>query len=113
VKNLLSKRNSPEDIAAMDVAESSAFAIVWNMIRSRLPEEILADYDQFAATTGIKRMDGNGRMADKEGKTVYSVQIGGEKFDFHGAELAPPTGVFGKNYARLASLFTNICPTYL
>lgn len=97
----------------MDIAECSAFAIVWNMIHSRLPQEILADFNQFTVATGIKRMDGNGCMADKEGRTVYSVEIGGEKFDFHGAELAPPTGVFGKNYARLASLFTNIYSTYL
>jgi hypothetical protein len=96
----VSKKHSPEDKAAMDTTESSAFALVWNMIRSRLPQEILGDFDEFAMRTNIRRMDGNSRMSNQRGETFYSVAIGEDTFKFHDAELAPPAGVFGKNYSR-------------
>ena len=80
----------------MDINESSAFALVWNMMRSRLPDEILSDFAGFTAWTNIKRMDADGLMTDPAGGTFYSISAGGEKFVFHGAELAPPAGVFGK-----------------
>ncbi|KAF8809194.1 hypothetical protein BYT27DRAFT_7284279 [Phlegmacium glaucopus] len=100
VKNLLSKKHSPEEKVAMDVKESSAFALMWNMIRSRLPQEILDDFNKFTTSTNIRRMDANGHMADEKGQTFYSASIGEDQFDFHDAELAPPSGVFGKNYSR-------------
>ena len=85
----------------MDVAESSAFALVWNMIRQRLPEEVISDFDAFTSAAGIKRMDGNGLMVDEEGRSFYQVAVGeAGDFEFHDVELAPPTGVFGENYSR-------------
>ena len=36
----------------------------------------------------------------------YTIQIGDEKFLFKNIELAPPCGVFGRNYARSALTFT-------
>ena len=97
----------------MDVSESSAFALVWNMIRSRLPDEILDDFDEFSARTNIKRMDADGLMVDPAGGTFYSIVAGDDTFVFHGAELAPPAGVFGKNYSRLAVSLLLFCLTYL
>jgi hypothetical protein len=97
----------------MDVNESSAFALVWNMIRSRLPDEILSDFDEFTTRTNIKRMDADGLMTDSAGQTFYSITAGGDNFVFHGAELAPPAGVFGKNYSRLVESLLQFCPTYV
>jgi hypothetical protein len=97
----------------MDVSESSAFALIWNMVRSRLPQEILDDFDKFTASTNIKRMDANGLMTDERGGNFYSIVIGEDQFDFHGAELAPPSGVFGKNYSRLANSLVHTDPAYL
>ena len=94
----------------MDVSESSGFALVWNMIRSRLPDEILDDFDEFSARTNIKRMDADGLMVDPAGGTFYSIAAGDDTFVFHDAELAPPAGVFGKNYSRLAVFIVAILP---
>ena len=83
------------------------------MIRSRLPDEILNDFDEFSARTNIKRMDADGLMVDPAGGTFYSIVAGDDTFVFHGAELAPPAGVFGKNYSRLAVSLLLFCLTYL
>jgi hypothetical protein len=68
---------------------------------SRLPDGVLNDFDGFLARTNIRRMDAKAQMADQHGDSVYSVNAGGgATFDFHRTELAPPTGMFAKNYSR-------------
>jgi hypothetical protein len=100
VKNLLSKRIPQEEVDAMDKRASSAFAFAWNLGRSKLPDEVIQDFDQFLADTDIKHMDARGLLVDERGDNVYTAEIGDQVFEFHGANLAPPQGVFGKNYAR-------------
>ena len=46
----------------------------------------------------IKRMDADELMVDPAGETFYSIVAGDNTFVFHDAKLAPPAGVFRKNY---------------
>jgi hypothetical protein len=101
VNNLKSKKHSLDEQAKMDVAESSAFALTWNMIRHRLPKEVISNFNAFTLVAGIKRMDGNGLMVDEEGRSFYQVAVGeAGDLEFHNVELAPPMGVFSENYSR-------------
>jgi hypothetical protein len=104
VKNLLSTTHTPEAIQAKNVKSSSVCALVWNMMRSRVPDEVLEDFDRFMSEEGLMRMDAKSAMAREGGRGGYTIQIGDTQFDFDRAELAPPTGVFAENYSRLAFL---------
>lgn len=102
MKNLLSNCHSAEAIRDMNVKASSACAFVWNLIRSRLPAEVIDDFENFITAAGLVRMDANSVMAEADGKGAYTVNIGDDQFDFHKADLAPPTAVFAENYSRCA-----------
>ncbi|KAF8054723.1 hypothetical protein FPV67DRAFT_1682217 [Lyophyllum atratum] len=99
-RNLVEPKLNASAAAEMDAKSSSVFALLWQMARSRLPKEVIDDFDTFLAKSGIKRMDGSGQMASEGSSGTYSVVVGGTAFDFHDVELAPPTGVFGQNYSR-------------
>lgn len=75
------------------------------MARSVVPDEVLLDFDNYLSELGISRMDGGGTMPHNiaTGHGNYPVSIPGYDFTFHGAELAPPTGVCAQNYARFAN----------
>jgi hypothetical protein len=100
VKNLLSSQHSAGAIEDMNVKTSSACAFVWNLIQSRLPAEVVANFENFITDAELVRMDANSAMAEADGKGVCTVNVGGNQFDFHKAELAPPTAVFVENYSR-------------
>jgi hypothetical protein len=100
VKNLLSKRHSAEAIEDMNIKTSSACAFMWNLVRSRLPAEVVDDFANFITDAELVRMDANSVMMEADGKGVYTVNIGEDQFDFHKAELAPLTAVFAENYSR-------------
>ncbi|KAF8228512.1 hypothetical protein L208DRAFT_1291263 [Tricholoma matsutake] len=100
VKNLLSAQHTPEVVEAMNVKASSACAFVWNLICSRLPTEVIEDFERFITDAELVRMDADSLMAEAAGKGVYTVNIGEDQFDFHKVELAPATGVFAENYSR-------------
>lgn len=87
----------------MDKKFSSIFALFWQMAWSRLPQEIIDDFDIFLGAAGIRRMDANGRLSDGSSTGSYSVTAGDATFDFHAAELAPPAGVFAQNYSQWAA----------
>jgi hypothetical protein len=100
VKNLLPAKRTDGEIEQMNVNSSSVCAFVWNLIRARLPEEVIGDFEDFISGAGLMRMDALSAMVDSAGKPVYAVNIGEDQFEFHDAELAPPTGVFASNYSR-------------
>jgi hypothetical protein len=70
------------------------------MVRSRLPDEVIEDFDEFVSGEGLMRMDAKSAMAGEGSKGNYTIQIGETQFNFCEAELAPPTGVFAENYSR-------------
>lgn len=72
------------------------------LIRKKLPDEISSDLVSWLANTGIHRMNKDafyGR-ADESALGKIELDIAGNAFNFHLAELAPPCGVMAANYSR-------------
>ncbi|KAH9841909.1 uncharacterized protein C8Q71DRAFT_854263 [Rhodofomes roseus] len=97
-RNLQSQKHSADFIQAHDYRVSSIFALFWNLIQSHLPDEVLAPVESYLTKNGICRMDSNTKRLEKTG--TYMVEWGDEYIEFNEAELAPPSGVAGCNYAR-------------
>lgn len=66
-----------------------------------MPAEVIGGIEEYLAS-GVQRMDGDGLMGtgSEAGAGEYTVDVCGESFTFHEAQLAPPSGVFASNYAR-------------
>jgi len=48
---------------------------MWNMMRSRLPNEVLEDFDRFLSEEGLMQMDAKSAMAREGNRGVYTIQI--------------------------------------
>jgi hypothetical protein len=83
--------------------QSAIFALLWQMLRSRLPPDVLEDFNKFLRDTGIRRMDAGGSMAEDGNLGTYTVEMGDNEYTFHLVDLAPPAGVVAENYSRSAS----------
>ncbi|KAK8015794.1 hypothetical protein PG991_008682 [Apiospora marii] len=66
----------------------------WNMLKSRLPDEIIQDYENAIADSGAPRMDME--RADKN----FSFPFHGKSVTFNDLDLAPPSGLCSINYSR-------------
>ncbi|EDR05220.1 uncharacterized protein LACBIDRAFT_329890 [Laccaria bicolor S238N-H82] len=107
VRNI-TRCNLPDQVVAdLNYRSSSAFALFWNLCKDVLPKPIINDFNAFFEKDGILRMnpaEGAAKdFAKDEHHAVtgdYTIQIGDESFLFKNVELAPPCGVFGRNYAR-------------
>jgi hypothetical protein len=99
---LLSRKLTEEYKIRLDYEASSAFAVFWNMLHNRVPSGIIKNTTEFFDSIGIYRMDGGKRLSSSKG--TYMLEVDGIPVEFHGVELAPPSGVFGMNYARYLSL---------
>jgi hypothetical protein len=119
-KNLLpaaaKELSYPEKLRQYDFNCSSVYALFWNMIRRRLPEEILADLKKFVEkignaekpttmnahqTTAFWGMPLRQPAASGSATTTKDQRFNGTQFfQFHQAELAPPQGIVSLNYAR-------------
>ncbi|KAH9915751.1 uncharacterized protein B0H18DRAFT_1040298 [Fomitopsis serialis] len=97
-RNLRSSKHTAEFIREHDFRVSSVFALFWNLIQSHLPEEVLAPFELYLSENSMGRMDANSKS--RESKGIYMVECGDEYVEFNDAELAPPAGVAGCNYAR-------------
>lgn len=101
VRNIRVRKKNHIEHQAVNRNASSAFAVLWSLARTLLPEEIINDYLDFIQTLGIHQMDADGEMdPDCNGYGVYHVSVDGKVFEFHDAELAPPAGVMAENYCR-------------
>ncbi len=100
MRNITATRLSQHEVDVLDAEASSLFALTWQMMRSLLPPEVVADFNNFVKKTGIPRMDGNGHLENG----TYQLYVDGRPFAFHNAELAPPGGVICQNYSRCALL---------
>jgi hypothetical protein len=103
---LLSRKLTEEYKIRLDYEASSAFAVFWNMLRNRVPRSIIKNTTDFFDEIGIYRMDGGKRLSSSKG--TYMLQVDEIPIEFHGVELAPPSGVFGVNYARYVLLYAHI-----
>lgn len=105
VWNIRIQKNNYAEHQNVNVSASSAFAVLWSLACTLLPEEIIQDYLDFIELVGIHRMDARGEMdPDQDGHGTYTIKIGGKDFEFHDAELTPPTGVMEENYCRCSFL---------
>jgi len=111
VKNLLSHNLTEEYKTRLDYESSSVFAVFWNMLRNRVPSAIIDDTTNFFNSIGIYRMDAGKRLPSTKG--TYMLEIDDTPIEFHGVELAPPTGVFGVNYSRYLLLHINLNQTQI
>jgi len=66
------------------------------MARRLIHGDISKDIEKFLAT-GIKRMDNRGK---ESGNNTYTIQHGGEVYEFQQGELAPPVGFFASHYSK-------------
>lgn len=100
------KKNLPKH-QQINADASSAFAVLWNLIRTLLLPEIVADFDEWLKTIGPKyRMDGDGMMETSgDGRGTFEIDLGKGKpwYEFNNAHLAPPAGVMAQNYCRYVS----------
>ncbi|KAJ3551362.1 hypothetical protein NP233_g13095 [Leucocoprinus birnbaumii] len=102
VKNLKSKRTSQTILDEAEKQGSSAFALFYNLFLSIAPSEVIDDFNDHLSRLGNCRMDARGTMScdPSTGEGNYTVDLPGYSFTFHGAQLAPPTSVCARNYAR-------------
>ncbi|KAI1489216.1 hypothetical protein F5X96DRAFT_684239 [Biscogniauxia mediterranea] len=75
--------------------------VMWNLMRSRLPSEIIDDYNDTILENDFPRMD-----MGREDNT-FTFQVGGDDITFKGLELPPPSGISAINYARHTHKETN------
>jgi len=97
VRNLLKpKETTAAEKRSANYRSSSAFALFWNLCRSKLPEAIIDDITGYFGGIGVY-MDPSGAS---QGEGKYMVGVDDIDVEFHGAPQPPPTGVVGGNYAR-------------
>ncbi|KAA8895329.1 hypothetical protein FN846DRAFT_758948, partial [Sphaerosporella brunnea] len=118
-KNLLpaaaKELSLPEKLRQYDFNCSSVYALFWNMIRRRLPEEILADLKTFVEKIENAQVEKSTTMNENRTTAYWGIPLqqsgsgtttkdkrfnGTQFFQFHQAELAPPQGIVSLNYAR-------------
>ena len=86
----------------LDKTTSHAFALLWMLIRRRLPEDLSDDLVTWLAKTGIYRMNKEVVRGLRAQNSVGEIEleVGDNSFNFQWAELAPPSGVMTANYSR-------------
>ncbi|KAJ3889767.1 hypothetical protein GG344DRAFT_51006 [Lentinula edodes] len=97
VKNLTKKIPDAEK-RNLRYEAASVFAVFWNLVRMHGPPEVVDDLEEFVKRTGIYRMDE--RVHGGGAENTYTVPVNGTEITFDGANMAPPSGVFARNYAR-------------
>ncbi|KAK8108855.1 hypothetical protein PG984_014656 [Apiospora sp. TS-2023a] len=73
----------------------------WNMLKSRLPDQIIQDYENAIADSGAPRMDME--RAEKN----FSFAFHGKSITFNDLDLAPPSGLCSINYSRFTHKESN------
>lgn len=96
-KNVIHKMSQDEK-SRLDYESASVFAMFWNMCRTKLPTEIIDDFDNFFQKTKAPRMNTSKELMEEEGK--YTINDTQRSHTFHGVKMAPPCGFFGVNYSR-------------
>ncbi|KAG6836575.1 hypothetical protein H0H93_006531 [Arthromyces matolae] len=112
VKNITKKTTEAEKLES-DAAGSVLFALAWQLMKSQIPQEVIDDFTDFVKDLRIRRMDRG--TQERNSKTLVDISraeenhgtlrvaVGKEEFEFDNVELAPPSGVVGRNYSRTLS----------
>lgn len=85
----------------LNVKAQGMAGLIWNMMRSRLPPEIINAYNDLIEQNDLPRMD---MMRDDD---TFSFRIDGRSVTFRDLELPPPSGMSAINYARYTHRETN------
>ncbi|KAJ2988777.1 hypothetical protein NUW58_g3797 [Xylaria curta] len=85
----------------LNVKAQGMAGIVWNLMRSKLPPEIISDYNDMINEEDFPRMD-MGR--DDE---AFMFQVEDRKVTFYDLELPPPSALAAINYARHTHIEAN------
>ncbi|CAJ2506820.1 Uu.00g080060.m01.CDS01 [Anthostomella pinea] len=96
--NTVAKQQSEEQL---NIRAQGMAGLTWNMMKSRLPLEITATYNDMIEAYDLPRMD-MGRDDD-----AFTFQLKGQDVTFQGLELPPPSGLSAINYARHTHTETN------
>ncbi|KAK7018687.1 hypothetical protein VNI00_018314 [Paramarasmius palmivorus] len=97
-KNIIRKLTEDET-RSLHYDTSAIFALLWNLAVTMMPDDVLADFEDFIGELGIHCMDPSIHYHG-EANNMYTVRIRGADIPLRDAELAPPCGVCAKNYAR-------------
>ncbi|KAF9440000.1 hypothetical protein P691DRAFT_689037, partial [Macrolepiota fuliginosa MF-IS2] len=100
VRNICLWKKNLAEHEAVNYDASLSFTVLWGLVWTLLPTEVLADFDNFIQWIGPDLcMDSNKTMeADTGGHGTYHINIGHKDLEYHQAELAPPVGVMAENY---------------
>ncbi len=91
------KKYTQDQVDDFDAKKCDAFNFFWNLLRHRLPLEVLADFDTWMEKDLIPRMSPQWKDLEKKGS--YSLDFPGRHYTYHNVELAPPAGVMAHNYS--------------
>ncbi|KAJ3980303.1 hypothetical protein F5890DRAFT_1419882 [Lentinula detonsa] len=98
-RNFLNPSRHPQsEQEAMRYEAASVFAMFWNMVQKVCPSAVIDD--RFMEQTGLISMDP--KEFSGQGGSEYTVNYEGSNITFKGVDMAPPSGVFAQNYARLS-----------
>lgn len=91
-----------DDHRQLNNASQGMAGIGWNMLRSRLPQFIIEDYEKaINSVPGHPRMDMAATKGTDLDSFTYKVKSHDVRFDTTGdLQLPPPSGLSAKNYAR-------------
>ena len=95
--SLLTKASmKPEAKARINMEEAGMSALAWNIMKTRIPPEVVRDYNGTIAAEGLARMDGGLKDA------VFSIwtKDHGKEYRLSGLEAAPSRGGCAMNYCR-------------
>ena len=90
------KRLSEKQLLRIHLEEAGMATIVWNIIKHRLPPEVVKDFDDTIRAKGLPRMD----AGFKDGLASIWSKDQSKEYRFSLAEAAPPRGACAMNYAR-------------
>ncbi|KAG6915602.1 hypothetical protein DXG01_010805 [Tephrocybe rancida] len=67
VQNLTGHSPAAREVGANnDLETSTIFALVWQLVKWRVPPEVHADFETYMEGTNLKGMDGNGQMVEED-----------------------------------------------
>lgn len=78
----------------LNVKAQGLAGVLWNMMKSRMPAEVIDAYNDMIDEHDLPRMD----MMRDDG--TFSFRIDGKAVTFRGLELPPPSAMSAINYAR-------------
>lgn len=110
VRNIRRDKKNTSRHQQINTNVSSAFAVLWNLVRALLLPKIVKDFDAWLENIGLKyHMDGDRTMGTGGGLGKYHIKLGEGKpwYEFNNAHLAPPAGVMAENYCRCVLCLLN------